>query len=213
MATSAAPEVNLETLILMGGSHGSRATGVCLLEAVAWMAREPHSDSPECACPVLAAFGRRLNDALSKKDRQLLKPLIPLLINTRRARDVELKRAFFFADRAMRLFAPIELRARGYEDWAKKLEELPAIVDESTARSASKIADAASADAAADAAAAASAAASASASAASAYASASASASAASAAYAASARRRAPSSAEVVNKAIEVFKEAIAIVA
>ena len=134
MASRAVAEINLTSLVLLGGSHTERAKGVCLLEAVAWMAREPHSDRPQCACPVLAAFGRRLNDAFSKEDRQLLKPFIPMLVNSRRDRSVELKRAFFFADRAVRLFAPIALRARGKEDWAKKLEDLPEIVDQSTAR-------------------------------------------------------------------------------
>lgn len=30
----------------------------CLLEAVAYVAGEPLSDSPPCVCPVLASFGR-----------------------------------------------------------------------------------------------------------------------------------------------------------
>jgi hypothetical protein len=140
--------LNLEVLRLLSGNHESREKGVCLLEAVAWMAGEDHSDHPQCACPVLSAFGRSLNDRMPEDRRQELKPLIPLLVGSRKGLEVERKRMYFLADRAVRVFAPIALRACGQEEWAKKLEDLTAIVDQKTARSASKI-DAAAYDAAA----------------------------------------------------------------
>ena len=46
----------LDTLHLDKGSHRSFEEGMCLLEAVAWVAGETHSDRPKCASPVIAAF-------------------------------------------------------------------------------------------------------------------------------------------------------------
>jgi len=69
-------------IVLARGKHGSREQGVCLLEAVAYVAGEPHSDHPACVSPVLAAFGRALNDALDSVERQRLVPLVPRLVGT-----------------------------------------------------------------------------------------------------------------------------------
>lgn len=46
--------VDLRTVKLTYGGHESRERGVCLMEAVAWMAGEPHSDRPSCTDPALA---------------------------------------------------------------------------------------------------------------------------------------------------------------
>ena len=54
----------LETYQLMQGSHSDFEGGMCAMEFVAWLAEEPHSDAPDCACPVLAAFMRTWNDSL-----------------------------------------------------------------------------------------------------------------------------------------------------
>ncbi|GEL17666.1 hypothetical protein [Pseudonocardia asaccharolytica] len=64
------------------GDHDSPGEGLCLLEAVAYLAGEPHTDHPECVSPVLGAFGRALNDVLPDDLRQELVPLIPLLPGT-----------------------------------------------------------------------------------------------------------------------------------
>ena len=73
---------DLGTLVLARGGHPSPSQGVCLLEAVSWLAGEPFSDHPECVSPVLAAFGRALNDALPDAERQRLLPLVPLLVGS-----------------------------------------------------------------------------------------------------------------------------------
>ena len=70
-------------LNLRNGSGGDYANGLCMMEAVAWMASEGATDSPECACPVLAAFAIEVNDGLSDENRQLLKPLILPMTGTR----------------------------------------------------------------------------------------------------------------------------------
>ncbi len=58
------PLLGLDGISLKHGMHDSRQDGVCALEAVAWIAGEPHSDHPKCACPVLSDFLRKWNDDL-----------------------------------------------------------------------------------------------------------------------------------------------------
>jgi hypothetical protein len=74
--------LDLDHLTLDHGSHGSRTSGVCLMEAVAWYAGEDHSDMPACVSPVLRSYGIRLNDRLPTERRQELKQFIPALIGT-----------------------------------------------------------------------------------------------------------------------------------
>jgi hypothetical protein len=145
----------LEEITLLAGSHAPD-DGVCLLEAVALFANEPHSDRPDCACPVISAYGRALNDRMPEGQRQRLKAYIPRLIGTRSTRDVEMKRMYLAADWACRRFAPRALELRGLKDEAAALRSLPEITDKGTAAAAAAAADAAdAADAAANAAAAA----------------------------------------------------------
>lgn len=73
----ALPADVLAELQLEHGSHEKRAMGVCAMEAVAWLAGEPHSDAPACTCPVLGAFVRNWNDNLDAVARnQLLRPVL-----------------------------------------------------------------------------------------------------------------------------------------
>src|SRR5215831_14318509 len=74
----------LQGLSLKQGAHSPDST-FCVMEAVAFVAGEPWSDSPQCACPVISVFLRAWNDSLrtdADRDR-LLKPLIPKLVGTR----------------------------------------------------------------------------------------------------------------------------------
>ena len=116
---------DLDNIRLSYGAHESRADGMCLLEAVAFLAGEPHTDNPQCVCPTLAAFGRSWNDALDDQDRnRLLKPFIRRLIGTRSTVEVEYRRTFMATDWAVRVAAPVWLRAAGLDDEAASLEAL-----------------------------------------------------------------------------------------
>ena len=86
---------DLKLISLHSGSHIDRTNGLCVMEAAAWMAGEPHSDRPQCVCPVIGAFMRSWNDALpSNEDRdRLLKPLAKTILNTNATREIELTRA------------------------------------------------------------------------------------------------------------------------
>ncbi len=131
---------------LKHGGHKSPDEGLCLMEAVAFMAGERHSDKPVCACTVWAAFGRRLNDADWPSDEARTKALLPvarLLVGTRDP-DKEQARAFQLADLAVRRWAPMALDKAGLSEHAANLRALAPVVDaESAAAAAAAAADAA----------------------------------------------------------------------
>jgi hypothetical protein len=125
----------LDTLRLTGGSHGSFDDGVCAMEAVAWLAGEPHSDAPKCADPEITIVMIRLNDSMPDAMRnELLRPLLPRLVGSRtNDTAVRRRRAFVLADMACRVFAPLALGAVGYTDLAEELRALPGVIDEKAA--------------------------------------------------------------------------------
>ena len=101
-------------LVLESGSHGSLKQGGCAMEWVAWLANEPHSDRPRCACPTLAAFARRLNDSRwpSDEDRtDAMRPMLTLLVGTRGTREDERRRADALVRLALSRWAPMALCA------------------------------------------------------------------------------------------------------
>lgn len=74
----------LNMITLSNGNHAPNYNDMCVMEAVAYVAGEPWSDHPQCACPVITEFMIRWNDNSSKaaKDRWI-KPLVPMLLNSR----------------------------------------------------------------------------------------------------------------------------------
>jgi hypothetical protein len=130
--------VDLGAITLDVGSHEGRDNGVCLLEAVAWWAGEPHGDHPACVSPVLAAFGRELNDQLDADGRALLIPLIPLLAGSfDPARESE--RMFRLADAAVRAWAPAALERHGLRAQAATLRAIVPLTDSRTAAAATAV--------------------------------------------------------------------------
>ena len=122
---------------LAPGSHRTPESGMCLLEAAAYIAGEPHSDHPDCVCPVLAAFGRSWNDSLDDEARnRILKPFLPRLVGTRSTAEVQDARAFMAADWAVRTFTPAWLRKAGLDADAQALEELPEMTSTELCRAA-----------------------------------------------------------------------------
>ncbi|MFA9271220.1 MAG: hypothetical protein ACEQSX_10760 [Baekduiaceae bacterium] len=115
-ATSTAPAapVDLSAVVLTSGGHRSPTHGTCAMEVVSMLARERFSDHPACACPVLGAFARRLNDAWWPSDEartDALRPVLSLLLNTRSTREVEHARRLYLVDCALRWYAPLALMA------------------------------------------------------------------------------------------------------
>lgn len=116
---------------LLRGAHRSPDEGLCLMELTALFVGEAHSDRPLCVSPVLAAFGRGLNDCLGDR-RQELKSLIPSLPGT--ADDgMDARRGFMALDWMVRTWLPAWLDLLPSEDAAPRLRALDRIVNDDTA--------------------------------------------------------------------------------
>jgi hypothetical protein len=127
----------LESLKLVAGAHQRRSRrAVCVMEAVAWVAGERHSDHPECASPTIATLLRSWNDALNDQDRQMLKPLIPRLVGTRGTPEQEMQRSWMALDWYCRVSAPTWLRAAGLAAEAVAIETTAPITDSASATAA-----------------------------------------------------------------------------
>jgi hypothetical protein len=145
-------DLDLGAIPLTKGSHTTREEGLCLLEAVAWEAGEEHTDRPSCVSPVLATFGRRLNDVLPDDTRQQLSQYRRAMIGTAGdGRDQA--RAYLALDWLARTCQPAWLDLAGLPAPAAALRALTPITDTGTLEAARPaLAAAAAADADADAA-------------------------------------------------------------
>lgn len=116
---------------LTRGASNHPLSGACLLEAVSWIDCGEIDDHPPCACPVLAAFGRELNDGLNDGDRQRLRPLIPLLVGSK---DDLLAaghaRALYLRERLMHRVLPLLFEAIGHCDFQWTARFLRGIPDD-----------------------------------------------------------------------------------
>lgn len=127
----------IEQFSLAAGAHATRDHGMCAMEMVAWLAGEPHSDEPLCACPVLGSLVRAVNDTMSEAQRnRYLRPLVPKLIGTRATAAVERVRGLLVVDALVRTLLPMRLRRDGRPDEARLLADLPPITRLEHARTA-----------------------------------------------------------------------------
>ena len=129
--TKADPATRLAKLgQLRSGGHTGPKDGACIMEAVSYVAGEPWTDNPACACPVISAFLRSWNDALPDDERDaLLRPLVLRLVGTRATPEIERRRAMMAADWLIRLHTPAWLRLAGLTAQADALASLPEITD------------------------------------------------------------------------------------
>jgi hypothetical protein len=98
----------IQSRSILSGAHDSLEQGACSMELVAYLAGEPHSDHPQCTCPVLGNFVRSWNDSLrsdAQRDR-LLKPFLPRLVGTRSTPEVEQRRGMMAFDWLVRVQTP-----------------------------------------------------------------------------------------------------------
>jgi hypothetical protein len=123
--------IGVDGITLGVGAHGRREDGVCAMEAVAWIAGEPHSDSPRCASPAISAFMRSWNDSLPDGDRdRLLKPYLAKLIGSRGTKAAEGRRGWLAMDWLIRTFAPAWLSlVHDLSPHAEALRNLPEIAN------------------------------------------------------------------------------------
>ncbi len=125
----------IERFPLKRGAHQGRRDGMCAMEMVAWLAGEEHSDEPQCACPVIAAFVRALNDALPSDAARTrwLRPLVPQLVNTRGSAADERRRGLQVADAVVREILPKALQRAGRTAEADLFRLLPPVADRANA--------------------------------------------------------------------------------
>lgn len=112
----------LEVFDLKQGSHSDPSAGTCAMEVVAWLAGEPHTDKPQCACPVIGRFVIAGNDTMDHRTRQRLKAFIPRISGSRDPA-AERARYEYLAWAAITVFAPIALDLAGLHDQAKTLRD------------------------------------------------------------------------------------------
>ena len=101
----------LSDIHLSRGMHLTREEGMCLLEAVAFLAGEEHSDRPVCVHPVLASYGHGLNDAIFPEREDLhdrLRSLAQRLVGT--ANGDGQRWGLMAADWLVRTYTPAWLR-------------------------------------------------------------------------------------------------------
>jgi pyruvate/2-oxoglutarate dehydrogenase complex dihydrolipoamide acyltransferase (E2) component len=148
---------DLKTFQFGKGSHPSREKGMCVMEAVAYLAGEAHSDAPKCACPVITRLAIWVNDSCSDALRnELLRDLPWRIVGTKANQETEQQRAYMAADWAVRFVCPVLLDRAGLTKEAMALREHAPVCDKASAADAADAARAAAraaANAAADAAA------------------------------------------------------------
>jgi len=109
--------IDLNTVRFGTGAHDATAapTGdrdLCIMEAVAFVAGESWSDAPTCASPVISAFLRSWQDALSDDDRDRLLPAavwVPRLVGSRGDAVTEERRSYLAVDWLVRVYTPVWL--------------------------------------------------------------------------------------------------------
>ena len=119
--------LDLDTLTLAAGGHDPDDGEMCVMEAVAFIAGEEWTDSPECASPVIGAFMRSWNDALNDNDRQDLKRYIRRLVGSKGTPEQENLRGWMALDWLVRVHTPVWLRHAGLDEHADRLAGLAEI--------------------------------------------------------------------------------------
>lgn len=116
--------LDIDSLTLDYGSHAGPEWGMCVMEAVAWVAGESWTDRPACVSPVIAGFLRSLNDGLGAEDRQDLRRWIVPVIGTAGDDAAETERHWLIQDWLVRRALPVLLRRLGLTAEAEALATL-----------------------------------------------------------------------------------------
>jgi hypothetical protein len=131
--------IDLNAITLSEGAHAPDSGQGCALEWVSVLAGEPWSDHPKCTSPVIAAFVRRWSDDLpdnASRDR-LLKPLLPLLLNTATGASDDEVRAWLVTDWLVRTHTPAWFDlVPALSEAGQALRNLPALTNAAAARKA-----------------------------------------------------------------------------
>lgn len=119
----------LDAIVIDPDRHPRRGTRLTVLELAAWLAGEPHSDTPASVSPVLRVFVSHLGMGLDDRLRQDLKPLAARLVGTAGDAARDQQRALRLTDWLVRGHAPPWLRQAGLTESADRLDGLTSITD------------------------------------------------------------------------------------
>ena len=140
--------------LIMGSGVGDGQTTACVMAQAATIdalrkgkTLDAPTDKMECACPILRCMAIQLNDGNwwdSNEERtEALRPLIPLLLDSRVSEPTCFTRALRCADAAVRRFTPLRLEwiakhrtgkmADDLRAGAKELRDAAALVDSASA--------------------------------------------------------------------------------
>lgn len=120
--------------LIMSNGVGDGRTTACVMAQAATIdalrrgkTLETPTDEMECACPVLRRLAIRLNDTnwwKSDEERtEALRPLIPLLLDSRGSRELTERRVFFVADQVVRVLTPMRLEYIAKHSTSKRVKE------------------------------------------------------------------------------------------
>lgn len=94
-------DFNAYAIRLGKGKHKRPEDGMCIMECVAYLAGERHSDCPSCACPEITKYAIALNDALRDKERQVLLPFVLRIAGSKASEWVSCQRVCMILDWAI----------------------------------------------------------------------------------------------------------------
>ena len=97
------------------GTHQNPYGKLCVMECVAFVAGEPHSDHPKCACDVATALAIQANDTRLPELGAALSQRVLRLAGSNKGDAVTKERAYFLVDYIFRTLMPELLRRRAPE--------------------------------------------------------------------------------------------------
>ncbi len=120
---------------LSRGNHSRREDGMCIAEAAAMLAGEPHSDAPGCVSVTIRGFAMHWNDAMGDEDRdRWLLPRVETIVGTGPAPDEQERELGLMAlDWLLRVSTPAWLDLAGLNEHAERLREMPSVTEENAA--------------------------------------------------------------------------------
>ncbi len=145
--------------LIMGLGIGDGKTTACVMAQAATIdalrkgkTLETPTDEMECACPVLRCIAINLNDTAWWSDdverTNALRPIIPMLLDSRGDRELTWRRIFFSCDHAVRVITPMRMewvsknnpnKSQQILEWARKIQNLNPIIGRESALAARDI--------------------------------------------------------------------------
>lgn len=124
----------LNGLAIDRGEHVAFDHGHCAMELVSWLAGEPFSMEPACACPTITRLVTNFNKAEpTAEDLTQLRSLLPEIAESRSSDAEALSRSWMAMDWLARTCAPAWLKLTTVlESHAKALRDGPEITDRDT---------------------------------------------------------------------------------